>query len=130
MKVDVKSSNGAKLTTDDFSRINEQCNLVMMDLNIDAGDNWLIGKQGVAQYGLWYRVYNQQTVNTMKVVIPKINPKCKRNPNADYTYQVYGPGECKTFNLRWIINVDFKDWTIETLNRAMHHMNKNLWEKK
>ena len=130
MKVDVKSSNGAKLTQADFSRINERCNLVMMQLNIEGGDNWRIGKQGVAQYGLYYRVFNQQTVDTMKVVIPKIDPKCKRIPNADYTYQVYGPGECKKFILRWRINVDFQDWEVETLNNVMHHMNKDLWEKK
>ena len=74
IRVDVKSSNSAKLTTLDFDRINERSNLIMMQMRLPAGDNWLIGRQGVAQYGLWYRVYNQATVDTMKKVIPKVDP--------------------------------------------------------
>ena len=124
IRVDVKSSNGAKLTDFDFQRINDRATPVMMKLMLPAGDNWLIGRQGVAQYGLWYRVYNQATVETMKKVIPKIDPKCKYIPHADYSYQVFGPGECKTFNLRLSIPRIFGDWTIEEVNNAINYMNK------
>ena len=130
IKVDVKSNNGTKLTTLDFSRINEQCNLVMMQLEIPAGDNWLLGKQGVAQHGLWYRVYNQATVNTMKAVLPRINPRCKRMPNADYIYEVYGPGEYKSIILRCRISTDFKDWPTEQMNRVIRYMNEDLYKNK
>ena len=124
IRVDVKSSNGAKLTDFDFQRINERSTPVMMQLMLPAGDNWLIRRQGVAQYGLWYRVSNQATVETMKKVIPKVDPKCKYIPNADYSYQVFGPGECKTFNLRLSIPRVFGDWTIKELNDAINFMNK------
>ena len=130
MKVEVKANNGAKLSTTDFSRINRQSVLVMMKLKIPGGDNWLIGKQGVQQHGLYYRVYNQATIDTMKQVIPHIDPKCKENPNADYTYEVFGPGESKTFILRWRLCLDFDDWPTEQLNDAMLWVNEDLYKNK
>ena len=78
MRVDVKASNGTKLTEVDFERINEQCTEVMMKLKIPARGNWAIGKRGVAQYSVWFRVFNQNTIDTMKKVIPEIDPKYKK----------------------------------------------------
>ena len=78
MRVDVKASNGTKLTEVDFERINEQCTGVMMRLKIPARGNWTIGRRGVAQYSVWFRVFNQNTIDTMKKVIPEIDPKYKK----------------------------------------------------
>ena len=82
MRVDVKASNGTKLTEVDFERINEQCTGVMMKLKIPARGNWTIGKRGVAQYSVWFRVFNQNTIDTMKKVIPEIDPKYKKKSNC------------------------------------------------
>ena len=129
IKVEVRASNGQKLTETDFARINDQSTKVMMKHRIPAGENWLIKKRGVKQHGIWFRVMNEATVNTMKKVFPLIDPKFDRNPQADYVYEVYGPGECKAFTLRWRISREFESWTVEELQNGILWMNEGDWLK-